>query len=328
MLALTVTTAASDLVPEVPAARLPVPVAMVVMDQVEAVRLLPGPDRDSAVPAYAYPESAVRALGHAARYGAWRVVPPGRVPDLEGLRQERAKELVSEFLLVTPEGGWLEPDPTAELFGCYRVPLADSTRVISEDAAVAAAARFGVPVALKADVPGLVRRRVANAVLLDLEDADQVRHGFRSLREAFGDRLAAVIVQPMITGGVKARISVLHEQVFGPLVLFGLGADMSADGLADRAARLAPLTDSDADDLIRATPGASRLLGRRGAAIADLSALRDMLLRVSRLADDLPQVAELHLGPVVVRRDSVRAVDGRVRIQAAELADAYLRRLH
>jgi len=229
---------------------------------------------------------------------------------------------------VTPEGGWLEPDPTAELFGCYRVPLADSTRVISEDAAVAAAARFGVPVALKADVPGLVRRRVANAVLLDLEDADQVRHGFRSLREAFGDRLAAVIVQPMITGGVKARISVLHEQVFGPLVLFGLGADMSADGLADRAARLAPLTDSDADDLIRATPGASRLLGRRGAAIADLSALRDMLLRVSRLADDLPQVAELHLGPVVVRRDSVRAVDGRVRIQAAELADAYLRRLH
>ena len=96
--------------------------------------------------------------------------------------------------------------------------------------------------------------------------------------------------------------------------------------LADRAARLAPLTDSDADDLIRSIRAAPLLLGRPGTPAADLAALRDMLLRISQLADDLPQIAELDL-PVIARPDGARAVDGQIRIQAAEPADAYLRRL-
>ena len=327
VLALTTTTAGGDLVPEVGAARLPVPIAAAVLDQVEVVRLLPGSGGGfPPVPAYAYAESAVRALGHAARYGTWRATPPGRVPDLEGLRQDRARELVAGVLASPPRGGWLALDPTVELLGCYGVPLADSTGVITEDAAVAAAARFGGPAALRADVPGLVRTSAAGDVLTGLHGADEVRRGFRSLQETFGGRLAGVIVQPVITGGVEVRISVLHEQVAGPLVLFGLGG-AAGDGPADQAARLAPLTESDADDLIRSAPAAPRLLGRRGAPAADLPALRDMLLRVSRMADDLPQIAELELSPVIARPDGVQAVDGRIRIQAAEPADAHLRRL-
>ena len=117
----------------------------------------------------------------------------------------------------------------------------------------------------------------------------------------------------------------LHEQVAGPLVLFGPGS--AGDGLADRAARLAPLTDADADDLIRSTRATHPLLGHRGAPAAGLAALRDMLLRVSRMADDLPQIAELELSPVIARPDGVQAVDARIRIQAAEPADAHLRQL-
>jgi len=327
VLALTATTATSDLVPEVRAARVPVPIAAAVMDQIEGVRLLPGPGEDSpAVPAYAYPESAARALGHAARYGAWRATPPRSVPVLEGLGQDRARELVTSFLAQTPRGGWLPHEQTVELLGCYRVPVADSIAVTSEDGATAAAARFGGPVAVKADVPGLVRRSDARAVLLDLHDADEVGRGFRLLRDIFGDRLAGVVIQPMITGGVKVKISVLEERVFGPVVLFGL-AGAAADVLADRAARLAPLTESDADDLIRSVRAAPLLLGRSGVPAADLASLRGMLLRVSQLADDLPQVAELELSPVVARSDGALAVGAQVRIQATEPADAYLRRL-
>jgi acyl-CoA synthetase (NDP forming) len=172
-------------------------------------------------------------------------------------------------------------------------------------------------------VPGLVRTSDAGDVLTGLHGADEVRRGFGSLKEVFGRRLAGVIVQPVVTGGVEVRISVLHEQVAGPLVLFGLGGDV----LADRAARLAPLTESEAEDLIRSTRAASLLLGRRGVPAADLAALREMLLRVSRMADDLPQIAELELSPVIARPDGVQAVDARIRIQAAEPADAYLRRL-
>jgi len=326
VLALTATTAASNLVPEVPAARLPVPIAAVVMDQVEAVRLLPGPSEDSrAVPAYAYPESAVRALGHAARYGLWRATPPGRVPDLEGLLRDRAKELVSDFLAGTPEGGWLALDSTAELLGCYGVPLADGIAVTTGDAAVAAAAQFGVPVMLKAVVPGLVHMTDATTILPGLRDTDDVRRGFGLLKETFGHQMTGVIVQPMITGGVEVAISVLQEQMFGPLVLFGPGA--ATNVLADRAARLAPLTDSDADDLIRSVRGSPRWPGRPGDSDADLAPVRDVLLRVSQMADDLPQIAELDLSPVVARRDGAQVVDGRIRITAAEPADAYLRRL-
>ncbi len=328
VLALTATAATSHLVPEVAAARLPVPIAVAVMDQVEAVRLLPGPDGDSpAVPAYAYPESAARALGHAARYGTWRARPPGTIPDLDGLCQDRARELIAGFLAATPQGGWLPREQTRGLLGCYGLSLAGSITVTTADAAAAAAARFGGPVALKADVPGLVVRRTgAGAVLLDLHGADEARRGFRSLQQTFGDRLAGVIVQPMITGGVEVKVSVLEEQVFGPLVLFGL-AGATAEVLADRAARLAPLTGSDADDLIRSVRGAPLLLGPPDAPAAGLAALKDMLLRVSQLADDLPQITELDLSPVIVRPDAALAADARIRIQPAEPADAYLRQL-
>ncbi len=159
------------------------------------------------------------------------------------------------------------------------MPLVDRIAVATEDAAIAAAARFGGPVALKADMPGLMRRRDAGAVLLDLQGADEVRRGFRSLRETFGGRLAGTIVQPMVTGGVKVMISVLQERMVGPIVLFGLGG-AAAYALADRAARLAPLTDSDADDLIHSVL-ATLPLGRPGTPAVDVAALRDMLLRIS-----------------------------------------------
>jgi len=305
-----------------------VPIAAAVLDQVEVVRLLRGPDEDSpAVPAYAYSESAAQALGRAARYGMWRAIPPGNVPDLDGLRQDRARDLVAKFLAGRPAGGWLSLDQTVELLGCYGVPLAESIGVVTEDAAVAAAQRFGGPVALRADVPGLVRARGAGALLIDLHGAEEVRRGFRSLRESFGRRLEGVIVKPIVTGGVEVMISVLQEAVVGPLVLFGAGG-AAADALADRAARLAPLTDSDADELIRSIRAAPLLLGRPGAPGVDLAALRDLLLRVSQLADDLPQIAELELSPVFARPDGVQAVDARIRLQAAEPADAHLRRLH
>ena len=186
VLALTATTAAGDPVPEVAAARLPVPIAAAVMDQVEAVRMLTGPGDGPPVPAYAYPESAARALGYAARYGTWRAAPPGTSPELNDLRQDQARQLVTGFLAGTPLGGWLTRPQTRELLGCYGVTLAATITVSTEQDAVEAAARLGGPVALKADVPGLVvRRKGAGAVLLGLHGADEIRHGYRSLSQTF-----------------------------------------------------------------------------------------------------------------------------------------------
>ena len=254
VLALIASTATSDLMPELCAARLQVPIAAVVLDQVEAVRLLPGPGGDSAaIPAYVYPESAARALGHAARYGRWRAAPPGSSPELAGLDQERARELVDAFLAGDPAGGWLPGQQVAELLRCYGLPLADGTAAVT---------------------------------------------------------------------GVELRVNVLEEPVFGPLVLLGL-ADAA---LTDGAARLAPLTDTDADELIGSVHGHGAPRGI-GPPTADLASIRDLLLRVSRLAYDLPQIAELELSPVVASADGALPVDGRIRLQAAMPTDAYLRQL-
>ena len=130
----------------------------------------------------------------------------------------------------------------------------------------------------------------------------------------------------MITGGTEVIIGVVQEPIFGPLVVFGLGG-VATEVLGDHAARLAPLTTADADDLIHSIRAAPLLLGRRRQPPADIAALQDALLRISRLADDLPQVAELDLNPVIARPDGVTAVDARIRVTSHGTADPFLRQL-
>jgi acyl-CoA synthetase (NDP forming)/GNAT superfamily N-acetyltransferase len=324
VLALTVPTAMADLIPAACSAKVQKPLVLCVLNQAEAVRLLPG--ASGTIPAYAYPGSAARALAHAAGYGAWRARVPGRVPLLGGLRPDDARALVAGFLGQAPDGGWLTPALTAGLLACYGITQVAAEPVTSEEAAVDAAARLGGAVVLKADVPGLVHKSDAGAVQLDLHGPDEVRAGYRALAERFGADMSAAIIQPMITDGTEVIIGVVQEQVFGPLVVFGLGG-VATDVLGDRSARLTPLTDTDAAALVRSVRAAPLLLGHRGTPAADLAALQDILMRVSRLADDLPQIAELDLNPVIARPDGAYVVDARVRVVAAERGDPYLRRL-
>jgi acyl-CoA synthetase (NDP forming) len=121
-------------------------------------------------------------------------------------------------------------------------------------------------------------------------------------------------------------IGVVHEAVFGPLVVFGLGG-VATDVLADRTARLTPLTETDSAAMIRSIKAAPLLLGHRGAAPADIAALQDLLQRVARLADDLPEVAELDLNPVIARPDGSYVVDARIHLRPAQPSDPYLRQL-
>jgi acyl-CoA synthetase (NDP forming) len=255
VLALTVPTAIASLVPAACSADVAKPLVLSVLNQAEAVRLLPG--ASGLVPAYAHAASAAHALAHAATYGAWRSREPGRIPVFTDLRPADARALISGFLERSPAGGWLTPDLTASLLGCYGI------------AQVAA-----VPVA----------------------------------------------------GGIEVTMGVAQEPVFGPLIVFGLGG-VATDLLGDRSARLSPLTDADAAALVRSVRAAPLLLGGRGTAAADLPALQDLLLRLSRLADDLPQIAELELDPVTACPDGARVVGARVHVLPARPADPYLRRL-
>jgi acyl-CoA synthetase (NDP forming)/RimJ/RimL family protein N-acetyltransferase len=334
VMVITVPTALGHLEPAVIAANLLKPVVAVMLDQQESVRLLrePAARGRTPIPAYLYPESAAQALGHAVRYGRWRSADPGQVPELEGIRQDDAKEIVARFLRdrhLSGQhlGGWLPPDQVAELLACYGIGLVPTAEAADADSAVAAARDLHGPgVVLKADVPALVHKSDAGAVLLDLRTESDIRRGYAELAGRFGADLRTVLVQPMITDGVEVLIGVVHEPVFGPLVVFGLGG-VATDVLGDHAARLTPLTDVDARDMIREIKAAPLLLGHRGSKPVDLPALAEVLLRVSRLADDIGEIAELDLNPVIARPDSARPVDARIRLVPAEPTDPFLRRL-
>jgi len=125
--------------------------------------------------------------------------------------------------------------------------------------------------------------------------------------------------------GDEVVIRVTQEPVFGPLVIFGLGADLGV--AAGHAARLAPLTDTDAEELIRSIRPAPWPRGSDDTPPAGLAALQETLQRVSRLADDLPEVAELDLSPVIVRADGVHARSARIRLTPSGAHDPFLRKL-
>jgi len=319
VIAVIVRRASYDLLPALGAARLPVPVAAVVLDQPEAVRLLPG-DGPGSVPAYAYPEAAAQAMARAAHYGTWRSRPPGTVPEFTDLRTGDARSIVASFLARMPGGGWLSAGEADDLLRCYGLPMVEFRRAGDADAAAAAADALGGHVAIKADVPGLLHKSAAGAVELDLHGAGEVRAAMRRLQATFAGRMSGVLVEPMVTGGVETIVGVVQEPVFGPVVVFGLGG-VATNVLGDHMARLAPLTDVDADDLVHSIRAAPALTG------VDTGALENLLLRVSRLADDLPEVAELDLNPVIARPDGVVAVDARIRVTSHRLADPFLRQL-
>ena len=186
VIALVVRNSSADLTPALTAARLPVPIAAVVLDQPESVRLLHGDGAAPAVPAYASPEAAARALARAARYGSWRSRPAGTVPDIRDLRVADARSIVDSFLARMPGGGWLSAVEADDLLRCYGIPMVEFRRAESADAAVDAAAGLGGHVVIKADVPGLLHKTDAGAVELDLHGGHEVRGAMRRLQGKFG----------------------------------------------------------------------------------------------------------------------------------------------
>lgn len=319
------TAATGDLTAAITRAQVSVPIAAVVLGQPESVRLLDGAG-GTRIPAYGYPEAAAGAMARAAAYGTWRAGRTDPVPAFPDVSAARARAVAVGFLSRAPGGGWLPPQEVTALLACYGIAPVPLTAVASADEAVAAAARSGGPVALKGDVEGLLHKTDAGAIRLDLRTEDDVRAAYEWLATRFGASLRGVLVQPMITGGTEVLVGVADDHMFGPLIVFGLGG-IATNVLADHAARLAPLTTADADTLIRSVRAAPLLRGYRGAPAADLDALRDLMLRVSRLAEDLPEITELDLNPVIARPDGAHIVDGRIKVMPCEPQDPFLRKL-
>lgn len=255
--------------------------------------------RSSRVSAFDYPESAARSLGRAAERAEWLRRRQGSVPELDGIDHAVARGLV--------EGGerWLDPTEVRKLLQAYGLPVIGEEVATTLDEAVAAAAELGFPAVIKTAAAG-VHKTEQGGVALDLRDEEAVR--------AAVERIGLpVVVQPFVRGGVEMLVGAFQDPVFGPLVALGPGGTL-AELIGDAAFRLAPLTDVDAAELARSGKSGRLLEGFRGAPPADTDALEDVVLRVARLADDLAEVAELDLNPVIAGPDGCVVVDARARV--------------
>jgi len=250
------------------------------------------------VPWFAYPEAAAAALGRAAERSEWLRRPAGSTPELD---VDRAVATV----VAAGEERWLDAVETRRLLEAYGIPLV-AERVADDPAEAAeAAAALGFPVVVKTAEAG-AHKTERGGVALDLEDE-------LSVWEAASRIGGRVVVQRQVRGGAELLAGVVQDPTFGPLVAFGPGGVL-AELIGYAGFRLAPLTDVDAHELVTTGKAGRLVAGFRGRPAADADALADLLLRLSRLAEDLPEVAELDLNPVLALEDGCVAVDARVRV--------------
>jgi acetyl coenzyme A synthetase (ADP forming)-like protein len=260
------------------------------------------------VAAFAYPEAAARALGRAAERAAWLRRPFGTVPRVEGIDRTAADRVIEQGLSRAADI-WLEPAEVRELLLAYGLPLVPERIARNIDEAVAAAAGLGYPVVVKTALAGAHKTDIGG-IALDLGDEAEVRAAVSRIG-------TPALVQPMISGSAELLAGVVQDPVFGPLVAFGPGG-VFAELIGEAGFRIAPLTDQDAEELVRDGKTGKLVGGFRGKPAADADALADLLHRLGRLGEDNQAVVELDVNPVIAQPAGCVVVDARVRVRRPE----------
>jgi acetate---CoA ligase (ADP-forming) len=259
---------------------------------------------------FAYPESAARALGRLVERAAWLRRPAGTELVPAGSDRRRAAGVVAAALQRSDDV-WLTPEEARDVLEAYGVHLVGERSVPDHVEAVVAAEELGFPVVVKTAAPG-AHKTEQGGVALDLATPGEVREA----AERIG---GPVIVQKMIIGGVELLAGLVQDPVFGPLVAFGPGGVLT-ELIGEARFCPVPLTDVDARELV-STGKTGRLVGGfRGRVAADTESLVDLLGRLSRLGEDLPEVAELDLNPVLGLESGYVAVDSRIRVRVPATA--------
>ncbi|MFF7066564.1 bifunctional acetate--CoA ligase family protein/GNAT family N-acetyltransferase [Streptomyces pseudovenezuelae] len=272
---------------------------------------------DRLIPAYPAAERAVRALADAVQYAQWRreAAEPGKVPEsIDADIDTKGAAALIDGLLTRGQGLTLGTEDTCELLARYGIQVHRALPAASADDALRAAATLGYPVALKATAPHLRHRADLGGVRLDLADEEQLRRAYTELTELFGtpEELRPV-VQGMAPRGVDTVIRAVIDPAAGAVLSFGL-AGAASQLLDDTAHRLIPVTDREAATLVRSIRTAPLLFGWRGSTPVDTPALEELLLRVSRLVDDHPEVVAVTLEPVVVAPRGLSVLGASVRL--------------
>lgn len=266
----------------------------------------------SGIPMYVFPEIPGRVLGAMLQYAHWQQQSQFEPVQLSGIDRAAAAQILGQAAAQSTLG----EAQTRPLFEAYGIPLVAGQAVRSPDQAAEAAGRLGFPVALKIISPDILHKSDFGGIRLHLNDPQAVRTAYQEMMESIAARLPqarleGALVERMADKGHEVIIGMRRDPNFGPLMMFGLGG-IYVELFGDVSFRVAPLTRREALEMIHQTHAGKLLSGFRGEEPGDLQAVVEVILRLSQLALDFPQIAEMEINPLRVFRQGALALDGRI----------------
>jgi acetyltransferase len=276
--------------------------------------------RAARVPEYRFPERAAEALAVLnQRAGFLSSLVERREeiqPALPGTQPARVESILDRY----DSAGFLEEMDGFELVGAYGIPITGLHLAQTTEQAVNIANEIGYPVAMKISSPQVTHKSDIGGVLLNLQSSQEVLAGFSSIMENTramlpGVEVSGVHLQAMVSGGQDVIIGAVQDKQFGTLVMFGSGG-IEVEKTKDVRFGLAPISITEAEEMVAATWAGKKLAGFRGLPPADKEAVIDALLRLAALASSFPRIAEIDINPLSVQKPGmgVFAVDVRVRV--------------
>jgi acetyltransferase len=263
--------------------------------------------RESGLPVYEFAEDGARALGAMADYADLRDRETEPSPKLE------VDAAAADAVLAEYEGcdGFIGQADAFAVLEAYGIPVAKVRAVAGEGDLAAAGEEVGFPCVLKVDSVDVVHKSDEGGVVLDIDGPEALAGALAKMKKAFAGKEATFIVQEQRPAAREVIIGATESPGLGHLVMFGLGG-IFVEVMKDVGFALAPLSRPEARVMMREIKGFPILEGIRGEAPVDMAAIEDMLLRVSRLVADNPQITELDLNPILVGPDGACAVDVRL----------------
>ncbi len=276
--------------------------------------------RKAGIPNYAFPEDGIKSLAAAVRLVSMMDMPRREMPQFNDLQADKAAKLIAQSFNGTPER-YLTQSECRPILECYGLPLLRSGIAHTGEEAAKIAGAIGVPVVMKVMSPDVVHKFDAGGVILNVDGPSEAKLAYKRIHDNVekavpGARIQGILIEEMARKGVEVILGASRDARFGPLMMFGLGGTM-VEVLKDVSFRLAPMWKISAERMVREIRAFKVLDGFRGQPPSDIKSLVDILLRLSTMVCNHPEISELDINPLIVHADGqgVSVADSRIMLR-------------
>jgi len=273
----------------------------------EVIRLI----RESGIPVYDFAETAARTLSAMTEYGK---ITQRKAPSFKKFEIDKSK---AESVLSCHKGKdkFIPQDDVFEILQCYGIPTVTTTRIGKEDELEKAIQKLKYPLVLKVDAESIIHKTEVGGVAVNIKDKVSLQAVFKKMARKFEKEKPGFILQEYLEGGKEVIMGAKKNEGLEPTLMFGLGG-IFVETLKDVQFRMAPLSEEDALEMIRSIKGYAILEGTRGEKAVDINRLVEILIRLSQLVSDFPEIDEMDLNPVFAfeKGKETVVVDARLKI--------------